>query len=119
MKFDIMCIGTFPDSTLAELACRYNMQHFFKLPDPANISDENALRKRAGRPEGLRGKKNISDELCRREGIAALIYFGWSGSCWRAASADWRVTRRGLRSPPRSRAGLIAGEAEHQALRQS
>src|SRR5665213_548477 len=27
--------------------------------------------------EGLRGEENIS-ELCRREGIAASIYYGWS-----------------------------------------
>jgi transposase len=27
--------------------------------------------------EGLRGEENIS-ELCRREGIAALMYYGWS-----------------------------------------
>ena len=28
-------------------------------------------------PEGLRGEENIS-ELCRREGIAASMYYGWS-----------------------------------------
>ena len=28
-------------------------------------------------PEGLRGEENIS-ELCRREGIAASMYCGWS-----------------------------------------
>ncbi len=27
--------------------------------------------------EGLRGEENIS-ELCRREGIAASMYYGWS-----------------------------------------
>lgn len=27
--------------------------------------------------EGLRGEENISD-LCRREGIAASMYYGWS-----------------------------------------
>jgi transposase len=27
--------------------------------------------------EGLRGEENIS-ELCRREGIAVSIYYGWS-----------------------------------------
>jgi transposase len=27
--------------------------------------------------EGLRGQENIS-ELCRREGIAASMYYGWS-----------------------------------------
>src|SRR4051794_8936111 len=29
--------------------------------------------------EGLRGEENIS-ELCRREGIAASMYYGWSGA---------------------------------------
>src|SRR4051794_3231467 len=29
------------------------------------------------RMEGLRGEENIS-ELCRREGIAASMYYGWS-----------------------------------------
>ena len=30
--------------------------------------------------EGLRGEENIS-ELCRREGIAASMYYGWSKEC--------------------------------------
>jgi transposase len=43
--------------------------------------------------EGLRGEENIS-ELCRREGIAASMYYGWSRNSWRPANADWRVTQR-------------------------
>ena len=43
--------------------------------------------------EGLRGEENIS-ELCRREGIAASMYYGWSRSSCRPASADWPVTLR-------------------------
>ncbi len=45
--------------------------------------------------EGLRGEENIS-ELCRREGIATSMYYGWSkefleaGSPEVAASAGWR-----------------------------
>src|SRR6476620_261586 len=36
--------------------------------------------------EGLRGEESIS-ELCRREGIAASMYYGWSRSFLRPASA--------------------------------
>ena len=50
--------------------------------------------------EGLRGEENIS-ELCRREGIAASMYYGWSRSSWRPASAGWQETRRVLRPPAR------------------
>jgi transposase len=34
-------------------------------------------------PEGLRGEENIS-ELCRREGIAASMYYGWSNEFLKA-----------------------------------
>ena len=67
--------------------------------------------------EGLRGEENIS-ELCRREGIAASMYYGWSkefleagkrrlagdtardGRCWerrRAAMASTATRRRCVR----------------------
>ena len=40
--------------------------------------------------EGLRGEENIS-ELCRREGIAASMYYGWSKEFLEAqAPAGWR-----------------------------
>jgi transposase-like protein len=53
--------------------------------------------------EGLRGEDSIS-ELCRREGIAASQYYGWSqllliGRSWRPASAGSPATRR-ARPPP-------------------
>src|ERR1700733_10577849 len=70
--------------------------------------------------EGLRGEENIS-ELCRREGIAASMYYGWSkefleagkrrlaGDTARAATSDrgsWpcgSLTRESILSPrPRS-----------------
>ncbi len=46
--------------------------------------------------EGLRGEENIS-ELCRREGIAASMYYGLSKESSRPASAAWRATRRARR----------------------
>src|ERR1700683_5274749 len=36
-----------------------------------------ANKKSRSRREGLRGEENMSD-LCRREGIAASMYYGWS-----------------------------------------
>ena len=62
--------------------------------------------------EGLRGEESIA-ELCRREGIASSMYYGWSKeflgeACAatgprprRTASAGCRVTRRAKR--PRTR----------------
>jgi len=43
--------------------------------------------------EGLRGEKNIS-ELCRREGIAASMYYGWSKELTRRPKRDARASRR-------------------------
>src|SRR6187200_3283323 len=42
--------------------------------------------------EGLRGEENIS-ELCRREGIAASMYYGWSKEFLEAANDGWRATQ--------------------------
>jgi transposase len=50
--------------------------------------------------EGLRGEENIS-ELCRREGIAASMYYGGRRSSWRPASAGWRATPPAPRRPAR------------------
>ena len=50
--------------------------------------------------EGLRGEENIS-ELCRREGIAASMYYGGRRSFSKPANVDWRETRRALRRPAR------------------
>jgi transposase InsO family protein len=44
---------------------------------------------------GLRGEENIS-ELCRREGITASMYYGWSKAFLERVSAGWRATRREL-----------------------
>jgi transposase-like protein len=38
--------------------------------------------------EGLRGEENISD-LCRREGIAASMYYGWSKELEPPANPAW------------------------------
>ena len=47
--------------------------------------------------EGLRGEENIS-ELCRREGIAASMYYGWSKEfrelLCRLRPASWFFTPR-------------------------
>ena len=40
--------------------------------------------------EELRGEEN---KLCRREGIAASMYDGWSKEFLEPASAGWRATR--------------------------
>ena len=53
--------------------------------------------------EGLRGEENIS-ELCRREGIAASMYYGWSKEFLEAgkrrlAGDTARNLRRGQESP--------------------
>jgi transposase len=50
--------------------------------------------------EGLRGEENIS-ELCRREGIAASMYYGWSKEFLEPASAGWLGTRPAPRHPAR------------------
>src|SRR5271154_1870864 len=58
--------------------------------------------------EGLRGEENIS-ELCRREGIASSMYYGWSKEFLEAGkrrlagdTGARRDLRRGEGSPPRS-----------------
>ena len=48
--------------------------------------------------EGLRGEDSIS-ELCRREGIASSMYYGWSKESWRPA----RSALQGIRPAPRRR----------------
>src|ERR1700759_305387 len=47
--------------------------------------------------EGLRGEESIA-ELCRREGIASSMYYGWSTRRRHGARCD---LRRGEGSPPR------------------
>ena len=58
--------------------------------------------------EGLRGEESIA-ELCRREGIASSMYYGWSKEFleyWQEAARRRHGARRDLRrgegSPPRS-----------------
>ncbi len=57
--------------------------------------------------EGLRGEESIA-ELCRREGIASSMYYGWSkefleaGKRRLAGDTARRDFRRGEGSPPRS-----------------
>ena len=48
--------------------------------------------------EGLRGEENIS-ELCRREGIAASMYYGWPKGFLEAGKR--RATRPAPRRPAR------------------
>ena len=49
--------------------------------------------------EGLRGEENIS-ELCRREGIAASMYYGW---WWRGMPRAPDAPRARRRRKPRHR----------------
>src|SRR6476619_3845680 len=58
--------------------------------------------------EGLRGEDSIA-ELCRREGIASSMYYGWSKEflerrqeATRRRHSSRRDLRRGEGSPPRS-----------------
>src|ERR1017187_3151281 len=48
--------------------------------------------------EGLRGEENIS-ELCRREGIAASMYYGWSKEFLEAGKRRLAATRPAPRRP--------------------
>ncbi|MEY9186449.1 hypothetical protein [Bradyrhizobium ottawaense] len=48
----------------------------------------------------MRGEENIS-ELCRREGIAASMYYGWSKEFLEAGKRRLAATRRELRPPAR------------------
>lgn len=59
--------------------------------------------------EGLRGEENIS-ELCRREGIAASMYYGWSKEFLEAGKRRLAGTRHVLRPPARSR--IFAGRPQ-------
>ena len=52
--------------------------------------------------DGLRGEFSIA-ELCRREGIAESLYYGWSREFLEAASAGWRAIRRVQQPAARSR----------------
>jgi transposase len=48
-----------------------------KAPAEQVLKDIRRQTRRQYSAEGLRGEENIS-ELCRREGIAASMYYGWS-----------------------------------------
>ena len=50
--------------------------------------------------EGLRGEESIA-ELCRREGIASSMYYGWSRSSLRPVKGGSPATRRAPRPPTR------------------
>ena len=69
--------------------------------------------------EGLRGEESIA-ELCRREGIASSMYYGWSkefleaGKKRLAGDTARRDLRRGEGSPPRS-ASVEGGRSRPQA----
>ena len=50
--------------------------------------------------EGLRGEESIA-ELCRREGIASSMYYGWSKEFLEAGKGGLPATRRAPRLPTR------------------
>jgi len=50
--------------------------------------------------QGLRGEESIA-ELCRREGIASSMYYGWSKESWRPVKGGSPATRRAPRPPTR------------------
>ncbi len=51
---------------------------------------------------GLRGEQSIS-ELCRREGIAANLYYRGARSSWRPARNSWPETPSARRPATKSR----------------
>ena len=57
--------------------------------------------------EGLRGEESIA-ELCRREGIATSMYYGWSKEFLEAGKNAWRAIRRGR--PLRMKSKPFAGK---------
>ena len=50
--------------------------------------------------EGLRGEESIA-ELCRREGIASSMYYGWSKEFLEGGRGGSPATRRAPRPPTR------------------
>ena len=60
--------------------------------------------------EGLRGEQSVS-ELCRREGIAANLYYRWSRTSWKRARSSWRETRSGKPPVTRSRSCALRTES--------
>jgi len=52
--------------------------------------------------DGLRGEESIS-EICRREGIASSMYYGWSKEFLEAGKKRLAGTRRARRRLTRSR----------------
>jgi transposase len=50
--------------------------------------------------EGLRGEESIA-ELCRREGIASSMYYGWSKEFLEPGKGGLPATRRAPRPPTR------------------
>ena len=73
MKPDILYFGAFPDATVAELNRRYNVHHYFNLPNPEDIPADIASRVRAIATEANRGlTRGILDKLPNVEMISVF-----------------------------------------------
>ena len=64
--------------------------------------------------EGLRGEENIS-ALCRREGIAASMYYGWSKEFLEAGKRRHSVIAAALGSMSCSASNGEQAAVEHEA----
>ena len=58
--------------------------------------DSDGLRRLLMVLEGPRGEESIA-ELCRREGMASSMYYGWSKEFLEAGKRQLTATRRALR----------------------
>lgn len=74
MKPDILYFGKFPDATVAELNRRYNVHHYFKMPQPDEIPADVAARVRGVATEANRGISRAM--LDRLPSLEAVSVFG-------------------------------------------
>ena len=74
MKPDILYLGHFPDATVAELNRRYNVHHYFNLPNPEDIPAGLAQSVRAITTEANRGLPRAL--LARFPNVEVISVFG-------------------------------------------
>ena len=73
MKPDILYFGKFPDATVAELNRRYNVHHYFKMPQPDEIPADIAARVRGVATEANRGiSRAMLDKLPKLEAVSVF-----------------------------------------------
>jgi D-3-phosphoglycerate dehydrogenase len=73
MKPDILYFGKFPDETFAELNRRYNVHHYFKMPQPDEIPSDVAARIVGVATEANRGiSRAMLDKLPKLEAVSVF-----------------------------------------------